>query len=79
MRLGLGVAAMGAESPEGTFIRTGAELKRLRSVTDLTGEGKGLLLWVSSLFGLSWIGWLSMLFGLAELAGSLWVQTGRRG
>jgi hypothetical protein len=33
----LGVGAMGVESPEGTFIRTGAQLQRLRSATDLTG------------------------------------------
>lgn len=42
MQLELGVAAMGVESPEGTFIQTGAQLQRLRSATDLTG-GAGLL------------------------------------
>ena len=37
LQVDLGVAAMGVESPEGTFIRTGAELHRLPSATDLTG------------------------------------------
>jgi hypothetical protein len=38
MKVDLGVAAMGVESPEGTFIRTGAELHHLPSSTDLAGE-----------------------------------------
>lgn len=38
LQVELGVAAMGVESPEGTFIQTGSQLQRLRSATDLTGE-----------------------------------------
>ncbi len=37
LQVELGVAAMGVESSEGTFIQTGAQLRRLRSATDLTG------------------------------------------
>lgn len=37
VKLDLGVAAMGVESPEGALIRTGLQLHRLRSATDLSG------------------------------------------
>ena len=40
LRVRLGVAAMGMESPEGTFIRTGAQLQRLPSGADVaSGDG----------------------------------------
>ncbi|KAL4858517.1 Vacuolar protein sorting-associated protein 13C [Chlorella vulgaris] len=38
VQIDLGVAAMGVESPEGTFLRTGAQMHRLRSDTDLSDE-----------------------------------------
>ncbi|KAL4443584.1 hypothetical protein ABPG75_011321 [Micractinium tetrahymenae] len=41
LQVELGVTAMGVESPEGTFIQTGAQLQRLRSATDLTEEMEG--------------------------------------
>ncbi|KAL4447306.1 hypothetical protein ABPG77_007339, partial [Micractinium sp. CCAP 211/92] len=41
LQVELGVAAMGVESSEGTFIQTGAQLRRLRSATDLTEEMEG--------------------------------------
>lgn len=37
LRLQLGVGGMGLECPEGTLIRTGGQLHRLVSATDLTG------------------------------------------
>lgn len=37
LKLQLGVGGMGLECPEGTLIRTGGELHRLVSATDLTG------------------------------------------
>ena len=41
LRVELGVTAMGVESPEGTFIQTGAQLQRVRSATDLSGGYRG--------------------------------------
>lgn len=37
LRMQLGVGGMGLECPEGTLIRTGGQLHRLVSATDLTG------------------------------------------
>jgi hypothetical protein len=41
VQIDLGVAAMGVESPEGTFLRTGAQMHRLRSDTELSGMAQG--------------------------------------